>query len=134
MSLPVVLMPDAEQVVTTVLAARLDPSVTVCTIWPDDVAAHLPVVSVSRGGGATYLRFVMDEPTIDIDVLAGTKAAAADLAAVVRAQMFAAEGSVAAGGLIYRMRDISLIWLPDPLTNVARYVLVMQIRLRPQPA
>ncbi|URN11370.1 hypothetical protein LUW77_03510 [Streptomyces radiopugnans] len=130
---PVVPMPDAEAVVIGVLAPLRAEGVTVGTEWPENVADRLPVVAVSRGGGATGLRYVTDEPTLDIDVLAADKATAHDLAQNVRARLFAARGTVQDGVRIYGVDDTSLIWLPDEATGIPRYVLVMSMVTRPVP-
>ncbi|WP_326806645.1 hypothetical protein OHB04_02315 [Streptomyces sp. NBC_01775] len=128
---PLVVFPDVEAAVTGYLRQQLDIGVTVGTEWPEDLAENLPVVAVSRGGGATYARLVLDEPTLDIDVLATDKAAAHDLAQQVRGHIFAAEGTRLGDVLICRVEDSSLIWLPDPTTASPRYVLVMSLRVRP---
>lgn len=131
MSLPVVAFPDVEAAVVAHLAGALDAGVSVGTDWPENLADSLPVVAVNRGGGATHTRFVLDEPTLDIDVLAGDKATAHDLVQRVRGLLFAAEGAALGSALICRVQDTSLIWLPDPVTGIARYVLVMALRVRP---
>lgn len=135
--MPVVVFPDAEAVVTGYLRDVLDPAVHVGTEWPQQLLDQLAggVVSVSRGGGATRLRLVLDEPTIDIDVLAADKAAAHDIAQLVRGHMVAAEGRTIGGARIYRVDDVSLSWLPwladDATAPIPRYVLVMNLRIRP---
>lgn len=131
MSVPVVAFPDVEAAVVGHLATALDDAVTVGTDWPENLAESLPVVAVNRGGGAAYTRFVLDEPTLDIDVLAADKAAAHDLVQQVRGLLFAAEGTALGAAQICRVEDTSLIWLPDPVTGIARYVLVMSLRVRP---
>lgn len=127
---PVVAFPDVEAAVVVHLAGVLD-GVTVGTEWPESLADHLPVVAVNRGGGAVYTRFVMDEPTLDIDVLAADKATAHDLVQQVRGLLYAAEGAALGDVLVCRVQDTSLVWLPDPVTGLARYVLVMSMRVRP---
>lgn len=129
--LPLVVFPDVEAAVTGYLTAALGAGVGVGTEWPEDLAQHLPFVAVNRGGGATRIRFVLDEPTLDIDVLAEDKGAAHDLVQQVRARLFAAEGTTTGGAHISRVEDTSLIWLPDQVTGIARYVLVMSLRARP---
>ncbi|MEU9245876.1 hypothetical protein [Streptomyces sp. NPDC048385] len=135
-SLPVVVFPDAEQVAATVLRAGLEAGVTVGTEWPQGLAAAVTagVVSVTRGGGATIQRFVTEDVTLDIDVLAAEKGQAHDLAQLARAHLRAAEGTTVDGAQIYSVADISLVWLPyqpdAETTPIPRYVLVMQMRLR----
>ncbi|MGW4728848.1 hypothetical protein ACWEQC_06655 [Streptomyces shenzhenensis] len=138
--LPVVTFPDAEHVAVTVLRAALPGGTHIGTEWPLGWTGKLAsgVVSVTRGGGATVQRFVTEDVTLDIDVLAATKADAHDLAQLVRAHLRAAEGTTAGGAQIYTVADLSLIWLPhlpDAGTDpIPRYVLVMQMRLRARPA
>lgn len=131
MSVPLVVFPDVEEAVTGYLPSVLDPLVGVGTRWPQELTKSLPFVGVSRSGGATYLRLVLDEPTLDFDVLADSQPAAQDLAQQVRAHMHAADGLTLGAARISRVRDTSLIWLPDPVTGTPRYVLVMSMRVRP---
>lgn len=135
--LPVVVFPDAEQVVTTYLRGKLEAGTVVSTEWPPDLESRLDagVVAVSRGGGAVQLRFVTEDVTLDIDILGATKKQAHTLAQQVRGWLFAAPGESTPGALVYRVQDVSLIWLPhqpsaetDP---IPRYVLVMELRIRP---
>ena len=135
--LPVVSFPDVEQVATTLLRSKLAAGTRVGTEWPADLESHLDggVVSVTRGGGATVVPFVTEDVTLDIDILGATKSQAHTLAQAVRGWLFAAQGEPTAGARLYRVRDVSLIWLPhqpsaetDP---IPRYVLVMEMRIRP---
>lgn len=128
---PLVVFPDAEAVTIAHLRSVLDTSVMVDSEWPEHLADSLPVVSVSRGGGATRLAAVTDEATLDIDVLAATKAEAHDLAQLVRAHLVATQGRVIPGARVYSVDDTSFIWLPDETTGIPRYVLVMSMLLRP---
>ncbi|MET9140576.1 hypothetical protein [Streptomyces parvulus] len=137
---PVVVFPDAELVAVTILRAGLDAAATVGTEWPDDLLQKITggVVSVTRGGGAVVQRYVTEDVTLDIDILAADKGQAHDLAQLARAHLRAAEGSTVDGAQIYTVADVSLIWLPyEPSAETApipRYVLVMQMRLRGRPA
>jgi len=135
--LPVVAFPDAEQVAIDYLRARLPAGTHVATEWLAQLATRLAggVVAVTRGGGASVVPFVTEDVTLDIDILAADKQAAHILAQQARGHLIAASNAPVAGARIYRVRDISLIWLPhhpsaetDP---IARYVLVMELRIRP---
>jgi hypothetical protein len=132
-SLPVVVFPDVEAALVGYLDGVLDAGVG--SEWPHPLEDGLPFVAVSRGGGAVVTRFVLEDVTVDIDVLAGSKAETHDLAQLVRAHVFAAEGTAQGGARIYRVDDVSLIWLPyvpaEGVAPVARYVLVMTLRVRP---
>lgn len=131
--LPVVAFPDIEAALIGYLDGVLDAGVG--SEWPYPLEDGLPFVNVSRGGGGVAVRFVLDGPTVDFDVLAGDKATAHDLAQQVRAHVFAAENTTQGGARIYRVDDVSLIWLPyqpaEGVTPTARYVLVMSLRVRP---
>lgn len=135
--LPVVEFPDAEQVAVEYLRAHLPGDPFVGTEWPPNLETRLAagVVAVSRGGGAVILPFVTEDVTLDIDILAADKKSAHTLAQQVRGWLYAASRESTPGALIYRVRDVSLVWLPhhpsaetDP---IPRYVLVMQARIRP---
>jgi hypothetical protein len=138
MTLPVVPMPDVEQVVVDyLLPPRLPAGTFVGTEWPPNLTSRLTdgVVAVSHGGGGTRLKTVTADRTVDIDILAATKKQARDLAADVSAQLIAAEGTVQPGARIYGVEETSIVWLPyrpsaetDP---IPRYVLVMSLVLRP---
>lgn len=134
--LPVVSSPDAELVATTYLRGVLPTGTVVGTEWPDDLESRLAagVVSVSRGGGAWLQKFVTEQVTLDIDVLAATKKQAQDLAQLVRGHLHAAEGTTQAGAQMYGVTDTSLVWLPyepgDDTDPLPRYVLVMDVIVR----
>lgn len=129
--LPVVPMPDVEQVVMDYLAGVLDSGVMVGSEWPEDLAANLPVVAVSLGGGGTRLKAISADRTLDIDVLHETKGEARDLAALVSAHLIITQGTTQPGARIYGVSETSLIWLPDQVTGIPRYVLVMSMIIRP---
>jgi hypothetical protein len=129
--LPVVVQPDAEAVVIGLLAGVLGDGVTLGSEWPEHLAEALPVVAVSLGGGGSRLKGVTKQATLDIDVLAATKAEARDLAALISAHLIASQGTVQPGARLYEVEETSLIWLPDEITGTPRYVLVMSMIIRP---
>jgi len=132
MTLPVAPMPDIEQVAIDLLVGVLDDSVTVGSEWPEDLEQTLPVVAVSLGpAGGSAIKAVTANRGLDIDVLAATKGEARDLAALVSAHLLATQGTTRPGARIYGVEETSLIWLPDPVTNIPRYVLVMSMVVRP---
>ncbi|MFE0887918.1 hypothetical protein ACFW5U_35745 [Streptomyces rochei] len=125
-------MPDVEQVAIELLADVLDDSVTVDSEWPENLTQNLPVVAVSLGpSSGSAIKAVTANRGLDIDVLAPTKGEARDLAALVSAHLLAAQGTRRPGARIYGVEESSLIWLPDPVTNTPRYVLVMSMVVRP---
>lgn len=132
MTLPVAPMPDVEQVAIDLLAEVLDDAVTVGSEWPENLAQNLPVVAVTLGpGGGSAIKAVTANRGLDIDVLAPTKGEARDLAALVSAHLLAAQSTTRPGARIYGVEETSFIWLPDPVTNIPRYVLVMSMVVRP---
>lgn len=137
MSTPLVVFPDVEAALTGYLRGALAPGPHVGTEWPEDLLDWLDggVVSLSRGGGATHVRLVLDEPVIDVDVLAANKGLAQDLVQLVRAHLAAAEGTTIGDLHVYRVDDMSLVWLPwlpaEGTATVPRYVLSLRLRVRP---
>ncbi|MBR8638588.1 hypothetical protein KEF29_03060 [Streptomyces tuirus] len=136
-ALQAVVMPDVEQVAVAYLKGVLPSGTNVGTEWPPSLESKLAagVVSVTLGGGGSRQKPVTADRTLDIDVLAATKKQARDLAALVSAQMIAAQGTTHGTARIYGVGETSMIWLPfqaaaetDP---IPRYVLVMSIVVRP---
>lgn len=132
MTLPIAPMPDVEQVAIDLLTDALDDTVTVAGEWPENLADNLPVVAVSLGpSGGSTIKAVTANRGLDIDILAATKGQARDLSALVSAHLLAAQGTVQPGARIYGVEETSVVWLPDPVTNIPRYVLVMSMVVRP---
>lgn len=131
MSLPLVVFPDTEQLVIDYLAGALDPGVHVGSEWPEDLAGAVPVVAVSLLDAGEVLDFVLEDAVVDVEVLAADKAAASDLARLVRAHMKAMPGRSLPGALVYRVECQAHAWVPDEVTNMPRYVLTFELRVRP---
>lgn len=138
MTLPVLPFGDVEAALTGYLRGVLDPGVHVGTEWPGNLLDRLPAVSLSRSGGGTALRGVLDSPVVDTDILAADKAAAHDLAQLVAAHYAAAEGTTQGGLQIHLVDNVSLVWLPwepdEGADPIPRYVLVTDLRTRTVPA
>lgn len=134
MSLPVVVFPDAEALVVGYLADRLGPTVHVGTELPEDITQVVQeldgVVVVSLLDTADVLSFVLEDPAIEIGVLADGKAAAHDLGKLVAAHMKAMPG-VYPGAVVYRVTGAGFSWEPDEVTNLPQYVLAFELRVRP---
>ncbi|MGY1579144.1 hypothetical protein [Streptomyces sp. MN13] len=135
--LQTVVMPDVEQVTVRLLKDVLPSGTVVGTEWPDDWDVRLAagIVSVTLGGGGTRQKPVTADRTLDIDILGATKKQARDLAALVSAQLIAAQGTTRHGARIYGVEETSLVWLPyEPSAEtdtIPRYVLVMSMVVRP---
>lgn len=131
MSLPVVVFPDAEALVIDYLAGVLGEDVDVGSELPEDVQAAVPVVAVSLLDTDEVLDFVLEDPVLDVEVLAADKASASDLARLVSAHMKALPGVQVAGALVYEVERQGLTWVPDEVTDLPRYVLTFRLRVRP---
>jgi hypothetical protein len=129
-SLPVVVFPDVEALVINYLADCLD-GVQVGAELPEDLESELPVVAVSLLDAAEALDFVLEDAAVDVEVLAADKASASDLARLVAAHMKAMPGVQVAGALVYRVERQALTWVPDEVTELPRYVMTFELRVRP---
>jgi len=130
-SLPVVVFPDAEALVVGYLADRLGSTYHVGTELPENLAGALPVVVVSLLDTVDVLDFVLEEPALEIGVLAADKAAANDLARLVRAHMLAMPGAQIPGAVVYQVAGAGFAWEPDEPTGLPQYVLAFTLRTRP---
>jgi len=128
--LPVVVFPDAEALTIDFLAGRL-PDVRVTSEWPENLAEHMPLVAVSLLDSGTELRFVLRDATLDVDCLAETKSAAQDLAQLTLAHLLTMPSASIPGATVYSVTDDALVWVPDPVTEIPRYVLTCTVRYRP---
>jgi hypothetical protein len=131
---PVVVFPDAEALVVGYLADRLGATVHVGTELPENITEVVKgldgVVAVALLDTADALDFVLQDPAVEIGVLAASKAAAHDLAQVARAHMKAMPGQHA-GVVVYRTTSAGFSWEPDEVTNLPQYVLTYELRVRP---
>lgn len=128
-------MAEAEAVLVAWLKTAF-PSARVVTETPanlgDLVASGTNVIAVSRFGGADDEIRVFDNPVMDFDCYAPTRAAARTLAHEVRASIRAdLPGETVAGAFIERARTISgPLWTPYDNTTLRRFTYSAQIRLR----
>lgn len=89
---------------------------------------------VARTGGMPTLWMGLDNPAIEIEASAETKAVAYDIASAARVAVFAARGTYTGQGL--RVFDVAdeggLTWTPDSAEpDVARYVVRLTLVTRP---
>lgn len=128
---------DAEAAVCDILRASTEitafAGVTVAT---DLVGYAYPArrLRVSRTGGVPTLWMQLDNPLIDIESCAETKAVAYDLAAAARAAVFAARSAFTGQGLsLFDVADVAgLTWSPDPADpDVSRYTVKLSLVTRP---
>lgn len=129
--LPIVTFPDIEAVTCAVLRTAM-PGATVDVDLPDDLQQHLPFVQVTRQGGGSVLRFVLERPAIELQCYGPDKATAHDTAQLARAVLLAAAGTVTGGCEICTVNDIALTWVPDPASlYLPRYSVTLQLLIRP---
>lgn len=113
MTIPVLLMPDAEELLVAFLAEQF-PTVEVVTELYQGFEKHLPLLRIARIGGAQVRPLVLDAPRLDTDVYAPTRAAASQLCREVAAVMPTAKGREFAGGLVTSVvEEIGPSWRPE---------------------
>lgn len=131
MTIPVLLMPDAEEVLVAYLAQEF-PDATVVTELFMDFEDELPLLRVSRIGGAQVRPLVLDGPRLDVDCFASTRIAASELARQVAAVMPAAKGQEFAGGLVTSVaEEIGPSWRPDFNPAVYHFGCTFVLTIRP---
>lgn len=111
--LPVVLLPDAEEIAVAFLAEAF-PDVRVVTELYVGFEAEVPLLRVARIGGAVVRPFVLDAPRIDVDVYHSSRLAASELCRTVAARMWTARGRTYAAGLITSVQEeVGPSWRPE---------------------
>lgn len=127
----VIVFPDATLTIVTYLTAQLaarGDTAVVRTRVPDVRPARF--VRVERLGGVRT-NLVTDSALVTVESWAATEAAAAGLAQLTRALLFAAEGTTQSGAVIYKVTEVGgVAHLPDVDTEHERYVFTTQIGLR----
>lgn len=129
--------PDAEALLIQWLAARV--SAWVCTDLPAELEQHLPVLQVTRIGGAgahkpfTAGGHLLDGPTCDLDAFAGTREDAADLCRRACGLLGELRGDVTAdGGVVVDVTEnVGPSWRPDYNPRVRRFGATYQFLIRP---
>lgn len=112
--------PDAEAVVISVLRTAEFPAVSALPSNP-----AYPLVVVKRIGGVPAEKHHTDNPSLQIEVWGTDKAQVHDLAQATRAAIHDAEGTSLElfSAYITGVEDtLGLSWLPDPVSQRARYV------------
>lgn len=131
MTIPALLMPDAEELVVAYLRDAF-PDATVVTELFMGFEEELPLLRVSRTGGAMVRPLVLDGPRMDIDVFARSRVDASQLAREVAAAMPAAKGRAYAGGLVTSVaEEVGPSWRPDFNPHVYHFGLTVVLTIRP---
>lgn len=128
-----IIFPDAEAAVLHALRQRgALPGVTLGTSLPADLAEALPFLMLRRSGGVPVLRYRLDEARIDVEAWATSREAAQDLAQQARAAIHDLPGWNDQAAVVLAVDDeAGLMWLPDPDTDLARWLFVLRVLLRP---
>lgn len=138
MALTSLVFPDVEEMVVNQILDVL--GYQAATIKPsgDEFVAALPFVWVNRIGGVRTEntwegRRLFDEARISLDVYAGSRVAATDTVAQVRAAVEQMQNTTRNGGLVIRTWEETgpAVRPEEPNTNVVRIGLVVGLRVRP---
>jgi hypothetical protein len=132
-----VVMPDPLLAIRQYLISKTEittlvPATNIVTQIPA-VNPTYPYVILSWGGGLGIWPGI-DEPSIQIDVVGGTKIVCGQIARTIRAAIWAiANDIVAAGVLVSGTDEMPPSWLPDPtsIPPQPRYVARYRILLHP---
>ncbi len=121
---------EAEAVLVTALAAGF-PDALVCTETPSNLADELPCIRITRFAGGADSVYTFDNPQVDFDCYAATRAAARTLAYAVRTYIRATlPGTTADSAFIARTQDIlGPHWTPYDNTSLRRYTYSAALRL-----
>jgi len=107
------------------------PAARVATETPADLAGNLPCIVVTRFGGTDEQFSTFDNPTLDFDCYAASRAAARELAYEVRSSIRNdLPGQIVAGAFASRTRSIAgPSFTPYDNTSLRRFTYSAQIRL-----
>lgn len=121
---------EAELVLVTGLKAAF-PSARIATETPADLNDVLPCIVVTRFGGTEDEFYTFDNPSMDFDCYAATRAAARTLAHQVRTWVRRdLPGQTVGGAFISRTQTVTgPIWTPYDNTTLRRFTYAAQIRL-----
>ncbi len=129
---PDVLFPDAELVLQAwIRGMTLGATVRVVTDLPADLDAALPVVQVTRIGGAMVHPALLDGPRMDVDVYAASRAQASEIARKIAGKVHTLRGQAGGGAVITDVREeIGVGWRPDLNDRIRRFGFVVRLILR----
>lgn len=122
---------EAETVLVAAAAAHFT-SARVCTETPPDLATVLPVIRITRFGGGADQVYTFDNPQVDFDCYAATRAAAQTLAYQVRSWLHGTVDGTTLSSVAFvaRVQDIQgPTWTSYENTAVRRFTYSAEIRL-----
>lgn len=115
-------------------AAPLFPGIRIVSELPSGLEAALPVLQIVGGGGEDPRTFMaMDRTVIDVDVWAGDRVAASDLAQTVRRRFRRDLPNTTVDGFVFAWvtTQVSPRWQPDPNPNVRRFTATYEVGCHP---
>jgi hypothetical protein len=99
------------------------------TELPADLAGALPVVEITRIGGAD-LNYSIESASVDVNCYHSTRITARGLALQIRAALRdQLAGQILDGGVVLRVSTSAPVWVPYANTNVRRFTALHQIVL-----
>ena len=126
---------EAESALVPAAKSRF-PQARVATETPANLGDVLPCIVITRFGGTDDAIWTFDNPNVDFDVYAATRAQARTLAhevrTWVRSELPGSTITDAAGnkGFVHRTQTVSgPVWTPYDNTNVRRFVYGAAIRI-----
>jgi hypothetical protein len=134
MTYPVVVMPDATDVVVSYLQGILPAYGEACPVRAKVPTTRPAKFVVVRRVGGVRRNVVTDEPMMVVESWAQSDQDAIDLAELCRGLIHSLPGSVVDGVPIYRVTDVSgTQFLPDDLSAQPRYTMTIQVAMRGVP-
>ena len=127
---------EAETLVRGWLATQFPtPTYRVVTELPANLADVVPVIQVTRFGGADRFT-VLDDANIDVDTFGATRDGARNLGGLVRSALILhLPGVQTGGGIVTAVSTISAPrWVPYDNTNLRRFVASYRITIHSVPA
>lgn len=133
-----VTFPDVENDTVTYLTEAA-PGVHSCIELPpaEEFNTLLPVCQITRiggpaGAGTWSDGYLLDQPTIDVDVYAASRQAANDAVAEIRAALGSIKGAKAGStGFVGCHENTGPAYRPDSSQNVTRVGLTVDLTVRP---
>jgi hypothetical protein len=133
-----IVFPDVEPAIVTYLAGAA-PSVHSCIELPpaEEFNTLLPVAQITRiggpaGAGTWSDGHLVDRPTIDVDVYAGSRQAANEAVATLRAAFGSIKGATEGGaGFVSYRENAGPTFRPDASQNITRIGFTADLTVRP---
>lgn len=131
MASPVVLFPDAVDVVTGYLATELASRAESAPVHSQIPSTRPSRFVLVRRVGGPRRDLVTDLPLLTVEAWGEDEGDAIDLLGLCRGLIGALRGSVQSGVTVYRVNEVGGPgWLPDPVSDHPRFTLTVEIGMR----